>query len=100
VIIDDRNWQTGFLSDALVQVFQQRPKVAADLSDLTHRQRGQHWYHVRMTQKRKASKTSKKLFVGSGKKLTQESVKSLHKLQGSRRQPKGGSLARSGKRYD
>jgi hypothetical protein len=53
-----------------------------------------------MTQKRKASKTSKKLFVGSGKKLTQESVKSLHKLQGSRRQPKGGALARSGKRYD
>jgi len=53
-----------------------------------------------MTQKRTASKTSKKLFVGSGKKLTQESVKSLHKLQGARRQPKGGSLARSGKRYD
>jgi hypothetical protein len=53
-----------------------------------------------MTQKRKASKTSKKLFVGSGKKLTQESVKPLDKLQGNRRQPKGGTLARSGKRYD
>jgi hypothetical protein len=53
-----------------------------------------------MTQKRKSSKVSKKLFVGSGKKLTQESVKSLHKLQGDRRQPKGGSLARSGKRND
>ena len=53
-----------------------------------------------MTQKKKASKTSRKLFVGSGKKLTQESVKPVHKLQGARRQPKGGSLARSGKRYD
>ena len=70
------------------------------VSDLPHRQPGQYWYHSDMTQKRKASKISKKLFVGSGKKLTQESVKSLHKLQGSRRQPKGGSLARSGKRYD
>ena len=73
---------------------------AAALSDLAHRQQARYSYHARMTQKRKASKTSKKLFVGSGKKLTQESVKSLHKLQGSRTQPKGGSLARSGKRYD
>jgi hypothetical protein len=53
-----------------------------------------------MTQKKKTSKTSKKLFVGSGKKLAQESAKSLHKMQEGRRQPKGGSLARSGKRYD
>jgi hypothetical protein len=68
--------------------------------DLAHIQQRQYWYHSHMTQKRKASKVSKKLFVGSGKKLTQESVKSLHKLEGSRRQPKGGSLARSGKRYD
>ena len=53
-----------------------------------------------MTQKKKTSKTSKKLFVGSGKKLAQESAKSLHKMQEGRRQPKGGPLARSGKRYD
>jgi len=53
-----------------------------------------------MTQKRKASKISKKLFVGSGKKLAQESAKSLHKMQEGRRQPKGGSRARSGKHYD
>jgi hypothetical protein len=74
--------------------------MAAALSDLAHSQLGQYWYYPDMTQKRKTSKVSKKLFVGSGKKLTQESVKSLHKLQGDRRQPKGGSLARSGKRYD
>ena len=53
-----------------------------------------------MTQKKKANKISKKLFIGSGKKLAQESAKSLHKVQEGRRQPKGGARARSGKRYD